>query len=240
MIAVKTPTSLGSIARSLATAGIITPSDSTDIEIITWMASMLATGTKAPRRPERRRPKGAEVEGPLFTAKGPRDGEKIPPLRFAPVGMTAAPSHPEQVSLVQDGVAQDTDRGDVDHDAVDVDRAQALGLGLGVGLLELAGARHVLGLGRVDLQRMLDLGRMDRPLADAAQDHRAAAFLAIGFRVLEVGKRAVDGVDAGGAAGHHQPEAGIVPDVARVTARFTDVLVGDAHRGREVAHAEHQ
>src|SRR6476646_5016714 len=134
MMAVKTPTSLGSIARSFATAGIMTPSDSTDSEIITWMASMLATGTKA-----------------RFIAP---PGEKIPPLRFAPVGMTAAPSHPVQVGLVQDGVAQDADRGDGDHDAVDVDRAQPLGFGFGIGLLELAGARHVLRLGRVDLERM--------------------------------------------------------------------------------------
>src|SRR5215467_11512890 len=98
MRAVKTPTSLASIARSRATTGIITPSDSTLSEIITWMASMLATGTKA---------------------------------RF----IAADVSHAVQVGLVQDGVAQDADRGDVDHDAVDVDRAQALGFGFGVGLL---------------------------------------------------------------------------------------------------------
>src|SRR3954470_11570699 len=182
MMAVKTPTSLASIARSCATTGIITPSDSTLIEIITWMASMLATGTKArfiARHPERSR----EIS---FSAAAP---EKIPPLRYAPVGMTAPPSHPEQVGLVQDGVAQDADRGDVDHDAVDIDRAQALGFRLGIGFLELAGARDVLGLGRVDLERMLDLRRVDRPLADAAQDHRAAALLAVGFGVLEVGER---------------------------------------------------
>ena len=41
------PTSLASIARSRATTGIMTLSDSTLSEIITWMASMLATGTKA-------------------------------------------------------------------------------------------------------------------------------------------------------------------------------------------------
>src|SRR5581483_2426425 len=203
MMAVKTPTSLASIARSCATAGIMTLSDSTEIEIITWMASMLATGTNA---------------------------------RF----MTAAPSHSEQVGLVEDGVAQDADRGDVDHDAVDIDGAKPLGLGFRVSLLELAGARHVLGFRRIDLERMLDLARMDRPLADAAQDHRAAAFLAIGLGVLEVGERAVDRIDAGGAAGHHQPEAGIVPDIAGVAVRLADILVGDAHRGREVAHAEHQ
>src|SRR6478672_1463001 len=125
--------------RSAATAGIMTPSESTQIDTTIWMASMLATGTTA---------------------------------RFI---VTAAPSHPVQVGLVQDGVAQDADRGDVDHDAVDVDRAQPLGLGLGIGFLELARARDVLGLGRVDLQRMLDLRGMDRPFADAAQDHRAPA-----------------------------------------------------------------
>src|SRR3569833_358714 len=166
MIAVKTPTSLGSIARSFATAGIITPSDRTDIEIITWMASMLATGTNARftvRHPERSR-------GIFFAAPA---SEEIPPLRYASVGTTGfALSHPGQVSLVQDGVAQDADRGDVNHDAVDVARAQALGFGFGVSLLELAGARHVLGLGRVDFERVLDLRGMDRPLADAAQDHR--------------------------------------------------------------------
>ena len=41
------PISLASIARSRATTGIMTLSDSTLSEIITWMASMLATGTKA-------------------------------------------------------------------------------------------------------------------------------------------------------------------------------------------------
>ena len=47
MMAVKTPTSLGAIARSAATTGIMTLSDKTDSEIITWMASMVATGTTA-------------------------------------------------------------------------------------------------------------------------------------------------------------------------------------------------
>src|SRR5215475_14155814 len=112
MIAVKMPTSLGSIARSRATTGIITPSDSTLSEIITWMASMLATGTKA---------------------------------RF----IDADASHAVEVGLVQDGVAQDADRGHIDHYAVDVDGAQSLGLSLGIGPLELARPRDVLGLGRV-------------------------------------------------------------------------------------------
>src|SRR5262245_3438971 len=144
MMAVKTPTSLGSIARSAATAGIMTPSASTHSEIMIWMASMLATG------------------------------------RIARCTGDAAWLHAEEVGLVQDGVAQDADRGDVDHDPIDIDRAEPLGLGFRIGLLEPAGARHVLGLGRVDLQGMLDLRGMDRPFADAAQDHRAAAFLAIG------------------------------------------------------------
>src|ERR1044072_4681404 len=87
MMAVKMPTSLGSIARSFATAGIMTPSASTQSEIIAWMASMVATGTTA---------------------------------RFM-----AGRLHPVEVGLVQDRVAQDADRGDVDHDAVDVDGAQA-------------------------------------------------------------------------------------------------------------------
>ena len=47
MMAVKMPTSLGSIARSFATAGIMTPSASTQSETIAWMASMVATGTIA-------------------------------------------------------------------------------------------------------------------------------------------------------------------------------------------------
>src|ERR1700756_5614418 len=47
MMAVKMPTSLGSMARSRATAGIMTLSDRTESEIITWMASILATGTIA-------------------------------------------------------------------------------------------------------------------------------------------------------------------------------------------------
>src|SRR6266851_716446 len=47
MMAVKMPISLGSITRSRATAGIMTLSDRTESEIITWMASMLATGTIA-------------------------------------------------------------------------------------------------------------------------------------------------------------------------------------------------
>src|SRR5262245_41702852 len=136
MMAVKTPTSLGSILRSAATAGIMTPSASTHSEIMIWMASMLATGRTA-----------------RFTAG-------------------AGALHPEQVGLVQDRVAQDADRGDVDHDAVDVDRAQPLGLGLGIGLLELSCPGDVFRLRRVDLERMLDLRGMDRPLADAAQDHR--------------------------------------------------------------------
>ena len=58
-------------------------------------------------------------------------------------------SHPEQVGLLSVGVAQDADRGDVDHDAVNVDdRAQPGGLGLGIGLLEFPGAGDLLGLGR--------------------------------------------------------------------------------------------
>src|SRR6185369_12425562 len=112
MMAVKMPTSLGSIARSFATAGIMTPSASTQSEIIAWMASMVATGTTA--------------------------------------RCMAGRLHPVEVGPVQHRVPEDSDRGHVDHDAVDVDGAQALRLGLGVGLLELAGARHVLGLGRVD------------------------------------------------------------------------------------------
>src|SRR5580698_8800187 len=151
MMAVKTPTSLASITRSLATAGIITPSDSTESEIITWMASMLATGTKA-----------RFISPPPFHGGG-REGESNAknsdpfgssasggafPLLYPPPCDGGGGLHPEQISLVQDGVAQDADRGDVDHDAVDVDGAQALGLGFGVGLLELAGAGHVLGLGR--------------------------------------------------------------------------------------------
>src|SRR5918993_985886 len=212
MMAVKMPTSLGSIARSFATAGIMTPSASTQSETIAWMASMVATGTTARCMAKR--------------------------------------LHPVEVGLVQHRVAQDADRGDVDHDAVDVDGAQALRLGLGIGLLELARPRHVLGLGRIDLQRMLDLRGMDRPLADAAQNHRALALLAIGLGIAEVGERAVDRVDAGGATGHHQPEAGIVPEVAGITVdgvemlarafdNFDDVLEGifsgevvDAHATR--------
>src|ERR1700761_4538723 len=213
MMAVKTPTSLASIARSCATAGIITPSDRTESEIITWMASMLATGTNAcftPPPPSygggREGESNAKTSDPFRSSAS---GGAFP-LLYPPPYDGGGGLHPEQVCLVQDGVAQDADRGDVDHDAVDVDRAQTLGLGFGIGLLELAGARHVLGLGRVDLERVLDLRGMDRPLADAAQDHRAAAFLAINVGVLEVGEWAVDRVDAGGAAGHHQPEAGVV------------------------------
>ena len=81
---------------------------------------------------------------------------------------------------------------------------------------------------------------MDRPLADGAQRHRAGALLAIGIGVLEVGERTVDRIDAGGTAGHDQAEAGIVPDVARIALGLADILVVHAHRGREVAHAEHQ
>src|ERR1700748_3861719 len=102
MMAVKTPTSLGSIARSFATAGIITPSDSTLIEIITWMASMLATGTHARftiRHAERSR-------GIFFAAPAT---EEISPLRYAKARRFLRarrddglrPSHPEQISLVQ-------------------------------------------------------------------------------------------------------------------------------------------
>src|SRR6185312_13217953 len=204
-MAAKTPISLGSMPRSRATAGIMTPSDRTESETITWMASIVATGTNA---------------------------------RF--MAGTPPASHLEEVGLVQDRVAQDADRGDVDHDAVDVDGTQAGGFRFGVGLLELAGAGDVLGPGRVDLKRRIDLRGVDGPLADAAQDHRAAALLAIGLGILEVGERAVDRVDAGGAAGHHQPEAGVVPDVAGIAVGLAHVPVGDAHRGREVAHAEHQ
>src|SRR6266481_7630806 len=121
MMAVKTPTSLGSIARSPATAGIMTLSDRTENEIITWMASMLATGTNA---------------------------------RFMSLLWRL---HAVQVGLVQDGVAQDPDRGHVDHDAVDIDGAQALRFGLGIGLLELAGARHVLRPWRVNFESVIDL-----------------------------------------------------------------------------------
>src|ERR1700716_2941578 len=137
-MAVKMPTSLGSISRSLATAGIMTLSDRTDSEIITCIASIVATGMTA---------------------------------RFITL-------HPVEIGLVQHRVAQDADRGDVDHDAVDIDGAQALCLGLGIGLLEFPGARDVLGLRRVDVECDLDLRGMDRPLADTAQDHRAAALLA--------------------------------------------------------------
>src|SRR5882757_7296853 len=147
MMAVKMPTSLGSISRSLATAGIMTLSDRTDSEIITCIASIVATGMTA---------------------------------RF----MTL---HPVEIGLVQHRVAQDADRGDVDHDAVDIDGAQALCLGLGIGLLELARAGDVVGLGRVGLDCHVDLRGMDRPFADAAQDHRALALLAVTFGIPEVG-----------------------------------------------------
>src|SRR5258707_13093808 len=178
MMAVKMPMSLGSIARSRATAGIMTPSDSTESEIITWMASMLATGT---------------IARFMF------------PLRRL---------HAVEIGLVQDGIAQDADRGDVDHDAVDIDGAEALGLRLGIGFLELAGARNVLRLGRVDFQRMVYLRGMDGPFADAAQDHRAPALLSVGLGVAEVGERPIHRVDARGAAGHDQPEGRLEPEVA--------------------------
>src|SRR5260370_39079163 len=48
----------------------------------------------------------------------------------------ALASHPVEVGLVQDGVAQDADRGAVDHDASDVDGARPLALGLCIGLFE--------------------------------------------------------------------------------------------------------
>ena len=44
-MAVKTPTSLGSIPRSLATAGIMTLSDRTESETIACTTSIVATGT---------------------------------------------------------------------------------------------------------------------------------------------------------------------------------------------------
>src|SRR4030095_1026771 len=167
MMAVKMPTSLGSIARSLATAGIMTPSASTQSEIIAWMASMVATGTTA--------------------------------------RCMAGRLHSVEISLVQHRVAQDADRGDVDHDAVDVDGAQALSFRRGIGLFKLSSPRHVLGLGRIDLERMLDLRGMDRPLADAAEDHRAPALLAVSLGILEIGERPVDWIDAGGAGGPQPP-----------------------------------
>ncbi len=53
MTAVKTPTSFGSIARSLATSGIITPSDRTLSEITTWIANIEAMGMNARFTPAR-------------------------------------------------------------------------------------------------------------------------------------------------------------------------------------------
>src|SRR5713226_6774583 len=189
MMAVKMPTSLGSIARSWATTGIMTLSASTLSEIITWMASMVATGTIARCMVRAQRLQAVEV------------------------------------GLVQHRVAQDSDGSHVDHDAVDIDGAQPLGLGLGIGLLEHPRAGDVLGLGRIDVERDVDLRGMDGPLADAAQDHRAPALLAIGFGIAEVREGAVDRIDAGGTAGHDQPEARIVPEVAGIAVIGADVLV---------------
>jgi hypothetical protein len=74
--------------------------------------------------------------------------------RAGTAGSACRSLHLVEIGLVQDRVAQDPDRGDdVDHDAVDIDRTQALNFGLGIGLLQLAGVGDILGLGRVDLER---------------------------------------------------------------------------------------
>src|SRR6202162_1213236 len=73
-----------------------------------------------------------------------------------------------KIGLVQ-GVAHQAQHRDVDHHAVDLNRAQALGLGLAVGGFHLAGALDIRLAGREDLERGRDLRRMDRPFADHAE-----------------------------------------------------------------------
>ena len=57
---------------------------------------------------------------------------------------------------------------------------------------------------------------------DRSLGERGPQLLAVGLGVLEIRERAVDRVDAGGAAGHHQPEAGVVPDVAGIAIGLAD------------------
>src|SRR5688572_28728784 len=101
MIAVKTPTSLASIARSRATAGIMTLSASTLNETITWMASMLATGMTVVILSE------AKDLMPLPRSTARWESHRFPSQWGPSLRSGRQKSHPEQVGLVQDGVAQD-------------------------------------------------------------------------------------------------------------------------------------
>src|SRR3546814_8223657 len=86
-----------------------------------------------------------------------------------------------------------------------------------------------LGLGgAVDLVGELDLARVDRPLALAAE-HRGAARLGLeALRVGEVAEGAVDRPQASGARRHHHAGDGVVPPVPPVVVALT-LVVGIVH-----------
>src|SRR3546814_3569561 len=96
-----------------------------------------------------------------------------------------------------------------------------------------------LGLGgAVDLVGELDLARVDRPLALAAE-HRGAARLGLeALRVGEVAEGAVDRPQARGARRHHHAGDGVVPHVPPVVVALTLVVVIGQHAVHLVGAAD--
>jgi len=95
------------------------------------------------------------------------------------------------------------------------------------------------GRGREDVVGERDLVGADAPLADGAERGGVGGLLDVGVIVLEVAEGAVDGVDAGGAAGGDHADAVGGPHVAGVALVLVE-FVAEAHApaAGEVAEAE--
>ncbi len=119
------------------------------------------------------------------------------------------------------GVLGGDQAGEVDHDlgllpggvvlhlAVDHDGAGAVRHGVE----DLAGERHLAGIGREDPLGDGDLRGMQRPGAGAAHQEGVAELRLAGGRIGEVAERAVERLDAGGRAGIDHLGDGVVPEV---------------------------
>ena len=82
---------------------------------------------------------------------------------------------------------------------------------------------------------------MNRPFADATQRSRASTLFAIAVFIAKVRVGSIHRVNTRRATCHHETKTHVVPHVARVVAVAANHgIQADAHRGREISHAEHQ
>src|ERR1700761_6942267 len=154
---------------------------------------------------------------------------RVSPLSFARL-------HADQIGLIQ-RVLQHSDGRGVDHDSINADGAEAGSLSLDVFARQAASGIDRVALRREHVERDVNLGGMNRPLADAADDHAELRLFAVLIGVLVIAVWAIDGIDPGGARAKREPEPWIVPDVARIV-----VVTARTHRHRLarriVPHAE--